>query len=108
MGAGVEEGSALRSAHGEVRPRSLEIADGEGAGAAAQGGTGRSPPLQQAQVQSRAQEARVAVLLHQPVHRALGLIKGAAQGLPNAPPCGFLGVKVQVHLEDEERGICLM
>lgn len=96
------------SAHGEVRPFALEIADGEGAGAAAERGAGGSLPLQQAPVESGAQEAGVAVLLHQPVHRALRRIKGAAQRLPDALACDFLGVKVQVHLEEEEKDICLI
>lgn len=84
----------MLSAHSEVRPRALEIVDSEGAGAASEGATGRSPPLQQAPVESRAQEAGVAVLLHQLVYRPLGCIEGAAQRLPNALACHFLGVKV--------------
>lgn len=84
-----------------VRPRALEVADGEGAGAAAQWGTGGGPALQQPQVGSRPQETRVAVLLHQPVHRALRRLERAAHGLPHAPARHLPGVKVQVHLGEE-------
>lgn len=106
--AGICEGWAFTLPHGKVWPDTLKIIDGEGAWAPPKGGAGGIPPLQQVQVGVGPQEAGVAVLLHQPVHRALCCIKRGGERLPNALACDFFGVKVQIHLEKEEKCVCLM